>query len=396
MANIFDGVLVIDFSNNLAAPTAVSMLADYGAEVIKIEKASGDDNRQYGPFIEGKSLIAMWLNRNKKSIVMDTRKPEAIEIIKKFIAQADVVVESFKPGAINKMGFGYEELIKIKPDLIMCSVSGFGQDGPYGQRPGYDMIAVAMSGLMDNTGFPDGPPTKIGSAVGDFVGGLDAFGAMAAALYHKAKTGEGQYIDISLLEGLVNINDYTDLAYNNFPVPHRGGNHQAVVAPFGLFNGRDGSIIICVASDKLWAALCTMMGREEMIDDSLYRGSGKRAERKELIIPMIEDWLKSFESVEEPLKLMTEKEIPCCKVEKTQDLVRNEQLIARNMIVDMETKEITAGKIKTRAPVFHFSKTPGKVRFSPALGEHTDEILKKYAGCGDAEIASLKEKGIVR
>jgi crotonobetainyl-CoA:carnitine CoA-transferase CaiB-like acyl-CoA transferase len=275
MKGIFDGVVVVDLSNNVAGPNATAMLADYGAEIIKIEKpVIGDDNRAYGPFLEGKGVIAMGLNRNKKSIVLDTRKPDALDVLRRLIEKADVVVETFRPGYMKKIGFGYEDIIKIKPDIIMCSVSGYGQTGPWGDRPGYDLMIQAASGLMNATGYADASPSKVGFAVGDFCTSLTVFGALASALYHKSKTGEGQYIDVCLFESLINILDFTDVAYNNMPVPPRSGAHHATLAPFGLFKGTDGYVMIGAVSEKLWASLCKLMNKEELINDPEYQGSG--------------------------------------------------------------------------------------------------------------------------
>jgi len=394
MRNLFEGIRIIDFTNNVAGPSATSLFADFGAEVIKIEKPSGDDNRRFSPFIEGESITAMWLNRSKKSLVLDMKQPKAVEIAKALIAEADVVVESFRPGMMKKWGLNYDELIEIKPDIIMCSITGYGQTGPESNKPGYDMIAQAISGYMYMSGSPDGPPTKIGPAVGDWVGGLNAFGYISAALYYRQATGEGQYIDISLIEGLIGVNEYCEPAFNGI-VPMRCGNHMVYIAPYGVFAGRDGEIVIAATSERLWARLCELMGRQELLGDERYVNAGMRAKNNETLIPIIESWLQSFASVEEPYKLLEERGIACCKVNAMTDVIHNEHLQARGAFVDLKTTAISSGKIIARGVVPKLSKTPGTVAFTPALGEHTDEVLKNRLGYSDEEIEKLSSEGVI-
>lgn len=395
MAQIFSGVRVLDLTNNLAGPHAAAMLADYGAEVIKIEKPGGDDNRHWTPFVEGVSLYGLTLNRGKKSIVLDLAKFEAKEILKELIASADVILESFRPGTIAKMGFGYEEVSKIKPDIIMCSVSGFGQTGPMRLNPGYDVIAQALSGLMYMTGDPHGQPTKIGTAVGDWTGGLTAFGAIASALYHQAKTGEGQYIDVSLLDALVYTNENVDSAANGAMKPSRAGNHHSYLCPYGVFQGNDGDVIIATVSPKLWDQLCNVMGQPELANNPLFNTSALRAKNQHELIAIIEKWVKSFESVNEVRDLLDKNGIPTAKVNSVEEVIDNNHILARDMVVDLNTKAITAGKVKTRGLPVKFSKTPGKVTFASAVGENTDEILKLHIGYDEEKITELRGKGVL-
>ena len=395
MNKLFEGVVVLDLTNNAAGPSATAMLGDYGAEVIKIEKpVYGDDCRHWAPFIDKESALGLGLCRNKKSVTLDTRKPEAIEVLKELVKKADVVVEAFRPGYMRKIGLSYEDLIKIKPDIIMASISGFGQDGPYGQDPGYDLIIQAMSGVMATTGFPDKPPVKAGFAVGDYVTGLTAFGAIASALYYKKATGEGQYIDVCLLESLVNLHEFTDAVYNGLPGPQRCGNSHPSLFPFGTYQGRDGDIVLCAVSDKLWKSLCALMNREDLANDPRYEGASKRMNESGVLTPVIEDWLKSFASIDEVIGLLKEAGIPATKVAALASLPDNPQIIARKMISTVKASAVSKGTIKMRSPVIHFSKTPGTIEFTPALGEHTDEVIKNHLPYDEERIAELKENKV--
>ena len=249
MLNLFEGVTVLDFTNNTAGPTSTALMADFGALVIKVERpGTGDDTRGWIEFVEGKALAGMWHNRGKKSITLDTKNPKAIEILKEIVKKADVVVESFRPGVMAKMGLGYADLTKINPKIIMTSISAFGQYGPYSQLPGYDIMVQAMSGLMSLTGPAEREPHKAGVAIGDFCGGFHAFGATSAALFHRERTGRGQHVDISLLDGLMVANEYAENAWNGFEVK-RSGNTHSMIAPFGLFRGNGGALMIAAVSD---------------------------------------------------------------------------------------------------------------------------------------------------
>ncbi|MGZ3648722.1 MAG: CaiB/BaiF CoA transferase family protein [Syntrophales bacterium] len=393
MAGIFGDVKVLDFTNNLAGPVATLMLATFGAEVIKIERpGKGDDSRGFGLRIDGVSVFYMAHNRGKKSLALDTKKPEAVAILRKLVSKVDVVVESFRPGVIDKMGFGYEELKKINPSIIMCSVSAFGQTGPYSQWPGYDIIAQGVSGIMSVTGAGDGPPTKVGPSIGDYVTGFNAFGAIAAALYYRAKSGKGQYIDTCLVDCLVAANDYADYAFNGFEVK-RTGNHHGLFAPYGVYNGNGGNIIIGILNQKLWNTLCVIMNHPEMIDNPKYDDPGKRRQVLPEIIGAIEPWLKSFPDIDEPFRILKEKGIPCTKVYTLPDLLTDPHILSREMVTDMDVPYLSSGKMKTKGIQIKFAENPGVLGSPPQVGEHQKEILN-MVGYGDKEIQALKDKGV--
>lgn len=390
---LFEGVKVIDFSNNIAGPLISAMMADFGAEVIKVEKpVVGDDSRCFTPFVEGISFTFMWLNRGKKSIVLDIKNPEGKKIFKLFVEKADVLVESFRPGVMERLGLNYEELKKINPKLIMCSASAFGQTGPYRQLAGYDLIAQAVSGVMDITGYPDGPPTKIGPSLADYCCSFNAFGAIASALYYREKTGIGQHIDVSLAECLLALNDYIEMVFLD-PKITRNGNHHSMIAPYGVFNGKNGSIAIGAINENLWAKLCKLIGKEEYIDHPDYNNTGKRVKVLDSVIEMIETWLKTFNSMDEAEKILKENGIPCAKISKIQDLMTDPHFLARGMITDFKIPQLSVGSVKARGIHIKFSETPGEMGVGPELGEHTNEILKDNLGLDDKEINELKTKG---
>ena len=229
MKNLFDGLRVVDFTSNAAGPVSTTYLADFGAEIIKVEKpVAGDDTRHFPPDLHGTGLVFFWLNRGKKSLVLDMADPEGKEIALKLIAEADIVVESFKPGTMEKFGLGYEDLRKVNPAIIMCSVSAFGQTGPYSHKPGYDVVAQALSGIMDLTGDPSGSPTRSGVVLADYTTGIYAYSAIVSALYHRERTGIGQHVDISLLDCMTSFNSYLDVAAIGGK-PTRTGNHHPLL-----------------------------------------------------------------------------------------------------------------------------------------------------------------------
>lgn len=389
MKNLFDGLRVADFTMNTAGPYATAMLADFGAEVIKIEKPKlGDDQRNYSPQLDGTAVGFLWCNRGKKSIVLDMDDPEGVEIAKKLIETADVVAESFKPGTMAKFGLGYEEVKKINPKIIYCSVSAYGQTGPMRSKPGYDMIAQALSGVMDLTGEPSGPPSRIGIVVADLSAGCHAFGAIASALYHRERTGQGQYIDIALLDSIVAFNSYVEHnAAGNFV--RRTGNNTPTLAPFGVFRGKDSYAIICAPNVKLWAGLCKVMGREDLTTDPQFNTVVARVKNYPQLIELIENWLKTFDSIDVPLAMMDKAGVPCAKINSTRDVLSDEQLIAREMIVDFGTPKGTP--LKAKGSPLKFSEVKADIKLPPALGQNQDEVLKAL-GYSNEAIADIKTR----
>ena len=392
---MFDGVRVVDFGNNVAGPLAAAMLADFGADVIKVEKPGlGDDSHEIMPYVEGVSITNLWLNRGKRSIVLDIKNPVGKNLFMELLATADVIIETFKPGVMKRLGLSWEDLHPVFPRLIMFSASAFGQYGPYKDIPGYDMIAQAASGLIDTNGYADLPAVKIGPSICDYSCAYNGFGAIAGALYYREKSGEGQYIDISLAECGLAMNDHTELGIIDSTV-HRSGNHHVIIGPYGIFNANNDSIALAALNPKLWTSLCNLMGKPELIDSPGFKTSGERAkpENRERLVEIIESWLCSLHSIDEAESLLREAGIPCAKITKIKDLQNDKHFIERNMIIDFPTPQLSVPNVKTRGEQIHMSATPAIIGPGPSLNQHGDEILKTVLGYSGDQIEDFKKNG---
>ena len=394
MGNLFEGLTVVDFTSNAAGPITTVLFADYGAEVIKVERAGvGDDFRHIAPMIGGKhGILFTYFNRNKKSFAVDLKDPDGLDAVKKLITQSDIVLESNRPGTMAALGLGYEDLKKLNPRIIMCSVSGYGQTGPYKDRPGYDIIAQGYSGIMDITGEPDGPPQRIGSAIADYNGGFNAFGAICAALYNRERTGNGQYIDISLLDCLYAVSGLVELASFKGSAT-RSGNHHPIFAPYGIYNGKKGSIIIAALNPKLWTAVTQTIGRPELADDPKLNSVGARQQNRDVMIKTIEAWLDAFENIDDALALLQDAGIPSGKVSTSKDTISDPQLIARNMVIDLPMPDDVSAprSLKSRGNQFKFSDYKPQYKRAPVLGQDDDYVLKKL-GYKESKIVELKAR----
>lgn len=392
---VFEGIRVLDFSNNVAGPCCASLLADMGAEVIKIERpVAGDDSRGIMPRVEGQSLTFIWTNRGKKSVELDLHDPEAVELIKRMIMDADIIVESFKPGQMKKFGLDYETVHAMKPSLVYCSISACGQTGAYASKPGFDIIAQGMSGLMDLAGDPDGAPVKQGVTIGDYVGSLNAYGAIVTALYHSRATGKGQLVDISLLDGLVYCNTTLDNAATNGAHPTRSGPHHGTMAPYGIYNGKNGqSVIIAAFTAAMWKRLCAAMGRPELETDERFNSNGARTKNLKELVAVIEDWLKGFDDVQEAVDRMEAQNVATCKIRSTYEVANDKVLWERGAIAELPTgpsfTEIKS--VRTRGAVARYSETPIQLKRAPDLGEDNYDILGKY-GWDKAKVDEMEKK----
>jgi crotonobetainyl-CoA:carnitine CoA-transferase CaiB-like acyl-CoA transferase len=393
------GIRVLDFTRVLAGPYLTQMLRDLGAEVIKVEQpGKGADERGMPPFATGQSGYYMMLNRGKKSITLNLKAPEAKGIIFELVRQSDIITENFKPGVMQSLGFTYEEFRKVKPDIIMCSISTFGQDGPYSQRVGYDIVAQAMSGLMWMSGDIDRPPDRSGTSIGDVNASSHALGAILAALYYREKTGKGQYIDISLRDCLTAILETAIPRYtmsNGTDVPMRSGRHHATMGPYGVFDaGRGNYVVLGALNPAIWSRLCTAMKREDIINDPRFADTGLRGKNKEEVIKAIEDWLQSFADVEEPLAILEKHEVPSAPVLSIDKLVKDPQLLMRDMIV--EVNDPLFGPVKLPATPMRFSET-SVINSEPAplLGQNTAEVLQSLLSMTEEQIAELTSKKVI-
>ena len=391
---MLDGICVLDFTMNVAGPTAAMTMADYGATVIKVERpVGGDDARAFAPIIDGQSLTYGWLNHGKSSITVDLTDPEGIALIKKILPKVNVVIESYRPGIMERFGLDYESVCEIRPDIVYVSVSAFGQKGPYAKRPGYDLIAQAMSGVMSLTGEADGPPMKSGLTLGDMVGGINAFAAAMTALFHWKCTGVGQHVDVALVHGMIWMN--TALEHGNLGrCSTRQGNHHPTLCPYGLFEGKgDQSIIIAAANKKTWESLCDVIERPDLKNDPRFEILTTRNQNQKELIPHIEAWLEQFDDISEAAALLEAAGVPCCKVYDNNDVLDEAHFRENKWIIEVPVMPgvTSIDTVVTRGSNALFSKEPGVYKPAPALGEHNHKVLEHF-GIDAAEIDRLQEK----
>jgi formyl-CoA transferase len=372
------------------------LLGDQGAEIIKVERpGSGDDTRTWGPpFAGGESAYYLCCNRNKRSIVIDLRTPRGAELIKELAKVSDVLVENFKPGLMKRLGLDYDALHEINPRLVYCSVTAYGQDGPYRDRAGYDMVLSAVGGLMGITGERDGPPCKVGVAITDVLTGVYASSAITAALLWRERSGRGQYIDASLLD--VQVAALANIASNWLVAGKeaaRWGTAHASIIPYQVFAAKDRPIAIAAANQKLWINFCKVLGKQEWLEDPRFETNPRRVENREVLLPLIDAAMRE-KTCDEWMTLLVAEEVPCGPVNNMQQLFADPQVQHRQMIETIPHP--TIGELKLTGIPLKYSETPGKVHLAPPLlGEHTDEVLGETLGYTAAEIATLREEGVL-
>ncbi|WP_432663304.1 CaiB/BaiF CoA-transferase family protein [Wukongibacter baidiensis] len=390
-----EGVKVVDFTQAHAGSLATMILADFGAEVIKIERAGvGDLARYWAPIKDGNSAYYAYLNRGKKSISIDARKEEGKEIIRKLVAEADVVCENFKYGSMDRMGLSYEELKKINPSIIYASLNGFGQNGPYKKAIGLDLQLQAMSGLMDRTGFPDGAPTKVGAAMGDQFSGHYMAMAINLALIHKKKTGEGQQIDIAILDSLFSILEAAPVTQClRGSVPPRVGNSYPSISPYDTLETKDGYVSVGISTDRQWQKFCKALNLEHLANDPRYVNNESRGEHYETGLKQALEEVTREMSKFDIERILREARLACGAVYTVEEAMRSENVAARKMLVDVEDKAL--GKVTMPGIVINLEGTPGEISHgAPLLGEHTDSYLTQLGYTMD-EIAALSDQKVV-
>jgi len=396
-SSILAGVRVLDFGHYIAAPILTRMMADMGAEIIKIELAPRGDLTRVYPYLKaGQSGAYIQHNRGKQSVCLDLKKPEAIEIVRGLVPQMDVVIENFSPGTLPKYGLGYAELRKLNPRLIMCSISGYGQDGPYARRPGNDTVAQAMSGLMHLTGDPQGSPTYVGIYIADENAGVHGLAAVCAALYYREKTGIGQHIDLSLVECLFHLHDTAIQFYvlsEGELNPTRFGAHHYAVAPCGIFKARGGYVVIAVLVHQ-WELFAQVIGRPELATDPRFNTNERRAENRFALVEIIETWLQSFPTCEEPLAILESARILSAPVLDIAQAINHPQLKARGAM--QEVPHPGLGPVALPKSPFRFSETTVEIRSrAPLLGEHNERVLTRYLSYSADKIAALTRAGVL-
>ena len=393
------GIRVLDFTRVLAGPYLTQMLCDLGAEIIRIEQpGSGADERAFGPIINGQSGYYMMLSRGKKSVAMNLKDPRVKKIIFSIAARCDIITENFKPGVMQSLGLSYEAFRAVKPDIVMCSISTFGQVGPYATRPGYDIIAQAMSGLLWMTGDPAHPPMRSGTSIGDVNASAHALGAILAALYYREKSGKGQYIDISMRDCLSAILE-TSLVRHTMSggadKPERSGAHHPTLAPYGVFDaGRGEYLVLGGLSVGIWKRLCEVLNKPEWVDHPEMNTPAVRGNHKQVIIDAIEAWLQTRPSAAEAAEYLARHDVPCAPVQTIAQLMQDPQFLLRGMTV--EVTDPIFGPVELPATPMQFSETSTYNPVPPPLlGEHTEAVLKEFGGCGEADIAALRADGVI-
>jgi len=391
-----DGIRVLDLTRVLAGPYCTMFLGDLGAEVVKVEQPGvGDDTRGWGPpFAGGESAYFLCVNRNKKSITVDLKTDEGVDLIRRLAASADVLIENFRPGTMEHLGLGDENLRAVNSKLIYASLSGFGADGPMSAVPGYDLIVQAWGGLMSITGAPDGEPTKVGVAIIDLVAGLMLGKSITAALFAREKLGVGQRIDTSLLEAEVAslINAGSNYLVGG-QVPGRWGNAHPTIVPYQSFQTADSYLVIGVASEGIWRRFCQAIGKTEMADDARFAKNADRVENRAVLIAMLTEMFRSRDN-ETWLKILNAAEVPCAPIQTIDQVFAAPQVGHRDMLVEVEHP--TAGSVRMAGIPVKFSATPASVRLPPPLlGQHTNEVLSSWLGINNDEIAVLKGKKVI-
>ena len=397
MPGPLEGIRVIDLSHIVVGPFCSMILGDMGAEVIKIEMPNhGDETRMWGPpFAGGESAYFFSLNRNKKSLTLNLKTEKGKAILRELIAKSDVLIENFRLGTMDKLGFGYDSVNKVNPRMIYCSITGYGKTGPLAHAAGVDIVVAAEAGLIGITGQQNGPPAKVGVAITDVLTGLYTQGAIANALFYREKTGKGQRIDLSLFQSQISalINMASSYLISG-SVPQRWGLSHATIVPYQGFKTADEEyIMVSVTSEKMWENFCRVIGKPELASDPKFDSNEKRVNHRENLVPMLEElfitqtsdyWIKELRAVK----------IACGRVNTMDRVFDHPQIEPLNIVAEVDHP--TAGKIKLVGIPVEYSETPGSIRLPPPLlGQHTDEILSELMGYSNQEIEAFRKEGTV-
>ncbi len=399
------GVRVLDLSRVLAGPMCTQLLGDLGAEVIKVERpGAGDDTRQWGPpFLQDgdgnptrESAYYLCANRNKRSLAVDIGTAEGQELIRRLAAESDVLVENFKTGGLKKYGLDYDRIREINPSLVYCSITGFGQTGPYASRPGYDLLIQAMGGLMSITGPEDGEPCKVGVAVSDIMCGMYSAVAILAALRARDASGLGQHIDMALLDAQVAwLANQGQRYLISGEVARRRGNAHPDVVPYQVFRAKDHHIILGVGNDRQFRRFCEFAGRPELADDPRFSSNDRRVRDRDALIPELEALIGSRPAAEW-LEGLAARDVPCGPVNNIDQVFADPQVKHRNITVTLPHPLAAGGEVTLLANPMRFSETPVSYRRAPpTVGEHTAEVLTELLGLDEARISRLESRGVV-
>lgn len=391
-----ENIKVLDLTRVVAGPYCTMILADLGADIIKLEvPKKGDDTRSYAPYRNGSSMYFANINRGKKSITLNLKSDEGKSIFKELIKKVDVVVENFRPGVMDKLGLGYDVLKEINDQLVYGSVSGFGISGPYSQRPGYDILSQGMGGLMSLTGLPEMPPMRAGNAMGDVLGGLNLTIGILAAINARSITGKGQRVDIALVDAVVSsLDSATQRYFEKGEIPQRIGNRYAPCAPYDVFHAKDGDIIIACGNQALYERLCSLMNREDLLKDKRFEVMEDRVKNNAELKAYIEDWLKDY-STEEAIKVILAAKIPAGPIYNLKQVTEDEHIAkAREMFVEVEHPVI--GRMKVNGCAVKLLDTKPVIdKPAPLLGENNEDIYVDFLGMEKEKYEAAVEKNVI-
>ena len=386
------GLRIVDFTRVLSGPFCTALLADLGAEVIKVEPPQGDDYRAIGPMRNGESALFNVMNRNKHSVVLDLKQPEAQALARELCATADVVVENFRPGVAEKLGIGYEAVRASNPRVVYASISGFGQTGPAAHRPAYDIVLQAMSGLMEATGSPDGPPTLVGEAVSDVVSGLFASWGVLAALLGRERNGQGTHVDVAMLDATL---AFTATSVSRFLFtgrhPVRVGNRHPLSAPFGVYTAADGHYVVAVLNNKLFAQLCAVIGQPALAHDPRFASDELRSQNEPALRAAIEAWSGAL-TVDQVVQHLEAAAVPTAPIWNVAQALNSPQSQHRGVLQAVDDPQLPGLRLPSQPLQFSaYERVP--VQRAPRLGEHTDATLQRVLGLAADKVAELRALG---
>jgi len=391
-----ENIKVLDLTRVLAGPFCTMILSDLGAEVIKVEvPGTGDDARSFGPFKNGQSLYFVSINREKKSISLNLKTKKGKEMLQELVKKVDVIIENYRPGTMEKLGLGYDDLKMINPKLIYAASSGFGHTGPDSKKAAYDILAQAMGGIMSITGWPDSPPTRVGMSLGDISASLYTAIGILAALHQRNSTGLGQKVDVAMLDCQVSM---LENAITRFQVENKSpeplGNRHPTISPFQAYKASDSYFVIAAGNDTLWLKLCEAIGRNDLADNEQFKTNQLRTRHLEEMNLELEETLR-LKTADEWLKIIDSAGVPCGPINTIDKVLENHQIKARNMIV--EVKDSKAGTIKIAGNPIKMDSVAEKPdrNAAPEIGEHNLELYSQMLGLTEAEINQLKEEGII-
>jgi crotonobetainyl-CoA:carnitine CoA-transferase CaiB-like acyl-CoA transferase len=387
------GVRVLDLTRVLAGPFCTMMLADMGAEVLKIEEpGKGDDTRRWPPFVGGEATYFMSVNRGKKSVTLNLKVPEGLAVLRKLAARSDVLVENFRTGTMERLGLGHAALRRANPRLVYCSISGFGESGPEAHRGGYDLIVQGESGVMDLTGFPDGPPVKVGNSIADLVAGMSAAHGIVLALLARTRTRKGQKVEIAMLDVMAALLTYqAGIYFGTGQKPARRGNQHPSIVPYEVFRAADAYLTLGVANNALWKQCCAALDRPDLATDPRFDAEAKRVENRATLVPLLNEILGA-RSADEWLKRLEAAGVPAGRIKTVAEVCESDHLKARGMIVRLPHP--SAGQITVMGVPIRLHATPGAAAAPPPrLGEHTESVLRRVLAMTPASVARLRQAG---